>query len=550
MRRGLVVLLAAGAVALGLAWATSIPGARFAPWTDPLPETAVERGYARFYGTWTGRAWPGVDAAWLDRHPPRPEGPLLVDRRHASKQPEDQRLSLTTTAYNRMHGLARAFDPARAAGLELVPVEGRWTPFRLGGASAVFLNLVSGDHPAFTAAEVSALLAFVRRGGGLLVLTDHSNCYFHGEMLQPLTAALGLTLPPVTAADRGRGHTLSPRSNAWLQVAAEPGHPLTAGVARLGFMTAGSVVPGPDSGFTVLAWTSPRGWADRWEPYRRDDSSGFTGNLQQEPEEPDARVGLVAAGTYGAGRVVFLADQNAWGDTLVGLEDNARLFANAVGWVTGREVPYVARARRSVTTFGSAAWLDCATAAPDGFRTLQVALQRVGSHRGVPEHCTAAGETASEALLVLPDADRADLVDRVRAAARVVVVVDPGSPGTDAVLAALGWTAGPPGPPASSFTWTGPTVDLPHPLLAPPGPDPAGVAPVAVSGAGEAWARDDQGRPVVVHTRLGEAELVLVLDPALLRNVTMGGERDAPEPGTPAAAAHRLALRLLAWLAG
>lgn len=535
---------------LALAWATSTPAPRFEPWTDPLPQTAVERGYARFYGTWAGRAWPALDDAWLGHHPPSPAGPVLVDRHHASKQPEDQRLGLTETNYAKMHGLARAFDPAREAGVEVAQVRVPWTPLSLGGASAVFLNLVSGDHPRFRASEVSALLTFVRRGGGLLLLTDHSNCYFHAEVLQPLTVPLGLGLPPVTAADRGAGRTLSPRSNAWVQVGVDRSHPVTAGVRRLGFMTAGAVEPVDGSRMEVLVRTSEQGWADRWEPHRRDDSSGFTGNLQQDAAEPTGSVGLVAAGEYGAGRVVVLADQNAWGSTLIGIEDNARLFTNALAWVSGKELPYEARGPRSVTTFGSTAWLDCATAAPSGFRTLQVLLQRVSDRRGVAEHCTARGSTRSEALLVLPDADRPDLIDRVRAARRVVGIVEPGAPGAEALLGALGWTAGAAGEPGAALTWGGPASRLPHPILEEPGRDDGPVTPVTVTGAGRPWATDDLGRPVALHTMLGATELVLVLDDALLRNERLGAERDAPAPGTPQATAHRLALRLFDWLVG
>ncbi|MDP2306111.1 MAG: hypothetical protein Q8P18_08785 [Pseudomonadota bacterium] len=546
--------MSVGVAAVGVGWVwPRLEWAEVdAPWTDPLPEHAIEDGYASFYRWRGGPVWRAWEESWLDRDPPRPEGPLLVDEVHASKQPWDADISMDTFGYSRMHGFARAFAPILAAGVEVEEVGWRWSGRRLAGASAVFVNLVSGDNAALRASEVVALEAFVRRGGGLVLITDHSNCYFHQELLAPLTGALGITLPPITAADPT--NRLTPASVSWIRVfAASPGasgdHPVMAGVQAIGLMTAGAV-----EGLPALAVTSAESWRDRWEPYRKADSSGFTGNLERDVDEAPGPMAVVAAGTHGEGRVVVLADQNAWGATLIGYEDNARLFTNAVGWAMGRQLPPPVRGPDTVTTLMAPERSDCTSVEEEGFRTFQVQSQRWAARTGRGEGCTGRSVGASGGVILLPQGERADL-DAVLAAPRVLVVLDPTAPITDAVLARLGLARGPvdADPPLAEARWVveRPAQDVPMLAI---GSDRIEARPMAVTGPMDLWMTDTFGRPVVAVVRHGGTTVMLLLDADLLRNGALGLERADPRKGLPdggssrALAAHRLAHRLLAEL--
>ncbi|MCB9759300.1 MAG: hypothetical protein H6739_05630 [Alphaproteobacteria bacterium] len=517
------------------------------PLLEETPAYAAKQGYDSYRHTQGGSALEGWADLVLARNPPRPDGPLLVDRYHATKQPEDSDLGLEDYSYPRMHGMARAFTPLTEAGVAVEPVTAPWTARRLGGASAVFINLVSGNNPGFRWSEVVALDAFVRAGGGLFLVTDHSNCYFHAEMLRPLAERLGFELRPETAADQGPGRTLSPSTVAWLRMLPVVDHPVTRGVRAFGFMTGGA--PRPAGPFVALATTSEQGWADRWDPWRKPKSAGFTGDLEQQDDEPSEAVPTVIAGQVGQGRVVVFGDQNALGATLIGFEETHRLFANAMGWLIGRDLPVEIRGPASVTTLTGPRFL-CTAAAPYAYRTLQVQLQRVAGVAGRPEFCTADGPLASRRLLVLPEATRGDLGALLEGAERAAVLLTPGHP----AAAWAGLEVSPAeGPAASGFRWLSPLEGPPHAVFSSATLQETGaVAPAAVVGADlEVLAEDTAGRPLVIRTRRGDTELLLVLDPALLANARMGNEREKPQEGAPElAAAHRTALRLMQWLVG
>lgn len=343
---------------------------------DPVPTHAADEGYGHFRWWERGRAF-----RWSAKPKFDPDGPIIVDTRHVSRQGVDVRLTPADNDYWSMHGYARAFDPARAAGVAIEPIGWSWN---LDGASAVFINLVSGDNPGFRWSEVRALRDFIRDGGGLLLITDHTDCYLHGDMLAQLTAELGLSLPPVTVADPENG--LGPRAKAWFRSVHLAPHPVTDGVRAVGFMTAGEIV-----GLTPIVRSGPNAWADRWDPYRDEENAGFTGALEREADEPLASVPVVAAGEVGRGRVVVLADQNAFGGSMIGYADNARLFSNAIGWVSHRSFSPPAPA---VRTLGR----GCADAGLFGYRTLQVRIAAIAV-----DACEA-GEGPAAAYVVLPGA--------------------------------------------------------------------------------------------------------------------------------------------------
>ncbi len=359
MRARLALGAGLAVAALAAWWANTEPGPDAPRWLEDLPDYAADEGYDRYRWWERGRAvrrWtPPVAASG---------GPLLVDTWHSRKQPADAVLAPGEYNYDRMHGLGRAFWPVRTS-LPVQDVGMEFTldaPAVLDGASALFINLPSGDRPGFRWSEVRAIDAFVRSGGGLFLVTDHSDCYAHADMLAQLALVLGIELPAVTAVDPENG--LGPGSKTWFRATRILPHPVTGGVGTLGFTTAGSV-----RGLSPLVTTSATAWADRFEPTRKADSAGFTGNLELDGDESPGAVPLVAAGEVGQGRVVVVADQNALGATMIGYGDNQRLFTNAISWVTGRDITPL---EAEVVTLGT----GCADKGHSGFRTLQVEVAR------------------------------------------------------------------------------------------------------------------------------------------------------------------------------
>ena len=311
-------------------------------------------------------------------------------------------------------------------------------------------------------------------------------------------------------------------------------------------MTGGILKPLDDSSFVPIMQGSETGWADLFLPHKKDDSSGFTGNLQRDPDEESGPHATVLAGQVGKGRVVVLADQNAWGSTLIGYEDNHRLFVNAFSWALGRDIDLDVRGPDSVTTIGGQRSL-CTSAADFGYRTLQVQSQRVSEHLALPEHCTAQALVTSQGLILLPEAERPDLPELLDGAERVLAVVDVQHAGSRQLLdlLGLGWSEA--GEPAQGLRWEVSLEGPEHRVFdTEQDVEPLVAAPLVLDQDLEALVRDDLGRPVVVRTRRGSSSVILVLDPRLLQNESLGGEREKPWVyGPEREAAHRLALRLI-----
>ena len=525
--------LATGGVAvLLLAAAMSVieRGQPVAPWTDPLPDYAVSEGYNDFRDGGVGWAVPGYAAWRIEQDPPRGDGPLIIDHVHANKQPYDSHMGPTDYRYDEMFGLGRAFEPVRQAGVPLHVEEHRISASVLAGASSLFINLPSGDNAPFLHDEVEAIDAFVRAGGGLVLVADHSDCYFHAEQLLPLTSRLGVELPPVTACDVPPA-TLSPKTRAWLHVTDIREHPVTRGIHALGVATAAEVL-GPDD-WTALMWTGPAGWADIWDPYRRPKSAGMTGDLEQHDGEVSRPVSMAVAGQHGQGRVVVLGDQNMLGSALIGVEDNQRLFANAIGWSIGLDMPVSIRGLGSVTTLTGEDNL-CSASVPSGYRTLQVQLMRLARYHLMPEFCTRVGSVQSERLVVLPEATHPELVSLVQGAERALVIVD------ERLAGKLGLALG---ERVETLGFEG-ELDRPfpdHPVWA---VEHEAVPVNAFGYAGGDVLLASEGRPLLV----AEGNLLLLLDPDLLTNERMGNERARPDQDPKRAALHGLALSLMALL--
>jgi hypothetical protein len=257
---------------------------------------------------------------------------VLVDSIHAHNflrvGPEDD-----PYAYHNLYGYRLAFDYLKSRKMIVDEVsDGRITRERLAGHSMLFINLVSADLPAFGAGEILAIKDFVERGGGLFLITDHTNCYYHLNKLSPLLDELDIRMRPETACEfppRALGQV----AGGWITIEHFKPHPVTAGLRTIAFESGGTV----DDRFAV-ATTSERAWGDAstMHPFGEGDTPGFYGNWKPDPGERTGMLGVVLAKQVGKGRVVIVADQNIFGDPFINYADNGRLFLNAIAWLSGK----------------------------------------------------------------------------------------------------------------------------------------------------------------------------------------------------------------------
>ncbi len=265
---------------------------------------------------------------------PLPEGPgdwILVDLHHTRLQnPVDHRLTKGNYRYQGVHGFSRLFDHLKANGYP-------WNHFRkvritaegLKGYKILFINLLHKERPDFTADEIAAIHAFVKAGGGLFMIVDHSNVYHHAERANRLLIPMGIEVTYHTAVDYGRS---SVSGTGWVAITHHnTKHPINDNIKLVSFQTGGTL--------KSEHWTSTlsdQGLSDYWD----EKTDGFYGNWTYDNDparEPRGRVPVIAAAKYGEGRVVVVGDQNIYGDTWLGFADNMPHALNAFEWLAGNE---------------------------------------------------------------------------------------------------------------------------------------------------------------------------------------------------------------------
>jgi hypothetical protein len=364
---------------------------------------------------------------------PKPEAPvrILIDSIHAHNflriAANDDPFS-----YHRAYGLRRAFRALEVQGVRTQEAgSGRIDDARLAGVRALFINLVSAELPAFSVPEIAAIKRFVLRGGGLFVVTDHSNCYYHATKLAPLMEELGMRVTTETAAERGP-LTLG-AGNGWFVAVDFAKHPVARGLRAVALQTGGTV----DDRWAV-ARTTARAWGDQWtsHPFGEGDTPGHYGNWKQDPGERAGPLGVVAARTLGQGRIVVVADQNLLGDPFIRYADNGRLWLNAMAWLT-RE-PRLAAAGPFTGTAGPrvAAYEEYRASlwGNSGSKGLFNLFAALGRH--VPL-CAAADLPEAPDLILfahdgydLPDATADAVVDHLRRGNPVVILGSAKAPGS------------------------------------------------------------------------------------------------------------------------
>ena len=266
---------------------------------------------------------------------------VLVEQEHSSAWALDRGLAAVINPANPDDAsLERAAATLRARGFEVAARhEGRVSTTSLDAADVYVIahpadgrsERVAGSLPAaFEEAELDAILRFVRAGGGLVVLADCDQDV-HGNNVNDLLAHFGLRVRSTVvheSADGGRRH----HGNAtWVlaDLGGTSGQGLLAGVDELCFYRSGVIDVEAGADARVLARTSATAYP--------------------------AGEALIVTASYGAGRVVVLADSDIMGDDSIDELDHAQFWTNAVTWAAGRRTHEMLHRGAGVET--TAEWL-------------------------------------------------------------------------------------------------------------------------------------------------------------------------------------------------
>ena len=165
----------------------------------------------------------------------------------------------------------------------------------------------------FTEAEKSALRRFVREGGRLLVIGDHTNLFGTADVINDLLEWSGLQLKDDAVVAVGKRHHDMPRR--WWNC-----RPELSGVPYVEFQTGASVVSTTMSGRPLLI--ANRVVAEKAE-YTNE---RFFGDLVPTLNDRPAPVCMAAVRRWGKGSVTLFSDSTVWSNFSFYAVTNERLF--------------------------------------------------------------------------------------------------------------------------------------------------------------------------------------------------------------------------------
>ena len=241
---------------------------------------------------------------------------VVFDEAHSEAWSIDPaRAALMQPAHPGDSSLARAAEALRSRDFEVVVSSGP-EPLKERFCTASVLVIahpsdpkweatVGEGEPLFSAGEIDAIEAFVRGGGGLVVLGETEQDKY-GSNVNELLARFGIRIENSTVQDyeHHRGDAPSWVLAELVRDGADAGADLLARVGEACFYRAGTLTL--ENGARVIARTHP--------------SASPAGSP------------LAAVTEAGAGRVVVLADSDLFGDDCIGELDHEKLWLNLLYW--------------------------------------------------------------------------------------------------------------------------------------------------------------------------------------------------------------------------
>ena len=191
-------------------------------------------------------------------------------------------------------------------------------------------RVTGSGSPRFSPEELDLVEAFVRGGGGLVVLGECDQDKY-GNNLQELLGRFGIAIVSTTVQEGARRHQ---NVATWVlaDIGATVGQGVLAGVAEVCFYRSGVLSLDGAPGAQVLAATSA------------------TADPAGQP--------LAAAVQAGLGRVVAFADSDLFGDDSIEELDHRTLWTNVVTWAAGTATAQDALAATAVSAAADAVELD------------------------------------------------------------------------------------------------------------------------------------------------------------------------------------------------
>lgn len=256
-------------------------------------------------------------------------GYVAIDEGHSRWEPTDLRLGPETYGTESGYNFRAWVDwVAQRYG----PVRRLYEPFSDELLDGVSVLVIKTPTEPFHDAERAALLRFVERGGGLLLIGDHTNVFGSSEILNRIAARLGFAFEYDCVFDHKRTF-----EQMFRPARQERADPRLMGVDALRFEVGCSIVVESPRVRPVIVG---RGLKSQAIDYTK---SNFYPEVVDRPDARCGRFAQMVARSVGRGRVVAFSDSTIFSTFSVCLPGRRELLEATLHWLSFRDIGEGAR---------------------------------------------------------------------------------------------------------------------------------------------------------------------------------------------------------------
>lgn len=266
---------------------------------------------------------------WWSFHDPGPRaaGRVMIDESHSVWEPTDGPFDGERhgqrTLYN--YALWRRWIEAH------YPTRVMKTPVAESDLAAADVIVIKTPTRPYDAASIQTLERFVHRGGGLLLIGDHTNLFGMSTVLNPIAAPFGIAFAHDDTFPLDHTRPDIYRPGAWVR------HPILRGIASYPFETSCTLAASWRADPVVIGRRLGAESADYGH-------LNFFGNIRLDPDEPFGLFVQAAVVDHGLGRVAAFSDSTNFSNFSMLWEGRRALTLNLIDWLDRRRGSLARRA--------------------------------------------------------------------------------------------------------------------------------------------------------------------------------------------------------------
>ncbi len=253
---------------------------------------------------------------------------VYYDAKHGSRHLWNRDNRRHRVAYHTVSGFNRFYEALREEGFDVhVETYKKFNRKTLDKYDVFFIGEQTYHANFITERENKDLLDWVKDGGGLFTIIEHTDAHYMAEAYNRLYKELPVKARRDGICDLNQPPPISP---SWVDLTSDENHPVNKGVREFRFYNGASL----DTKHGVL-FSMKTSWSDRYDPESRPIHNG---NKRRDPDELAGPLVGAAAFNYGKGRVVTIADHNAMSNPTMYWGDHYRFVMNSMKWLAGNRL--------------------------------------------------------------------------------------------------------------------------------------------------------------------------------------------------------------------